>query len=150
TAPSTQPPETLPATWPSSATSIAAPGWRGAERKVATTVPSAVGRPSCQFTSTMSRTSRTPHLRQQFVQRGQAVPGEQPVDVRHGRGDPGLYRGIARTADVRVAPQDGVREPAQPRQLLAEQRRVAPFPPVREHHRDGLPRQPAMPPAIKK
>src|SRR5699024_6122019 len=39
TAPSTQPPDTLPVTEPSGATNIAAPGARGAEENVATTVP---------------------------------------------------------------------------------------------------------------
>ena len=46
TAPSTHPPDTLPGTVPSSATSIAAPGALGADENVATTVPSATFSPA--------------------------------------------------------------------------------------------------------
>src|SRR5690349_12106240 len=57
TAPSTQPPDTLPTASPSS-TAIAAPGGRGALRNVPTTVASPNRRPDSHHSSTWSSRSR--------------------------------------------------------------------------------------------
>src|ERR671913_1782913 len=60
TAPSTQPPDTDPLTVPSGATTIDAPGGRGAERKVRTTVATPAVPPSRQTASRSANTSLTP------------------------------------------------------------------------------------------
>src|SRR6476469_4675405 len=149
TAPSTQPPDTLPDTVPSSATSIAAPGARGADENVATTVPSATRSPAEYRRINSASTSRTADLHQQLLEGGQAVAGKQPVNVRQCRRDSRLDRRVPVAAGVRVHPQHPVRQPAQPRDLLAEQGRVTTFPAVREQH-DGRPaREPALAPAVE-
>src|SRR4051812_36816809 len=65
TAPSTQPPETLPTASPPGPTSIDAPAGRGAERHVATTVPTPTLSPARHQATSSSITSRTgQHLHQ--------------------------------------------------------------------------------------
>ncbi|CNV36710.1 Uncharacterised protein [Mycobacterium tuberculosis] len=59
TAPSTQPPDTDPLTEPSGATTIAAPGGRGADRKVRTTVATPAVSPAAQIAISSASTSRT-------------------------------------------------------------------------------------------
>src|SRR3954453_17054301 len=58
TAPSTQPPDTEPLTEPSGATTIDAPGGRGADWNVRTTVPTPAVPPASQTSSRSARTSR--------------------------------------------------------------------------------------------
>lgn len=59
TAPSTQPPDTDPLTEPSGATTIAAPGGRGADRKVRTTGATPAVSPAAQIAISSASTSRT-------------------------------------------------------------------------------------------
>src|SRR3954463_12332532 len=75
TAPSPQPPETLPTAVPSGPTSIDAPGGRGAERQVPTTVPTPTVSPACHQPTSSSRTSRIRHLPSGAVPR--LVPGRR-------------------------------------------------------------------------
>src|SRR4029453_278928 len=63
TAPSTQPPDTLPTQRPSSLTAILAPGGRGAEPFTLVTVASATRWPSALHPSIASSTSRMRYLR---------------------------------------------------------------------------------------
>src|SRR3954467_10352816 len=79
TAPSTQPPDTLPTAVPSGPTSIVAPAWRGALRQVPTTVARPTGSPARHHASSSSTTSRTAHLPDDFLQCREAVPGDQRV-----------------------------------------------------------------------
>ena len=65
-----------------------------------------------------------------MLQRGQRVPVHEVVDVRQRRLHPGRHRRVARLPAVRVGPHHAVRQPVQPRHLLAEQRRVAALPAV--------------------
>ena len=62
---------------------------------------------------------------------------------------PALHRLVAGLAAVRVHPDHAVREPAQPRHLLAEQRRVAALPAVAEDHDDRAAGHPALAPAVE-
>ena len=79
-------------------TAIAAPAGRGADCQVRTTVASPNGRPDPYSRTTSSMTSRTAHSpasRQQLrevLERGQAVPGHEVVDVRQRRAHPGGQR----------------------------------------------------------
>src|SRR4051794_11990932 len=74
TAPSTQPPETLPTAVPSGPTSIDAPGGRGAERQVPTTVPTPTVSPACHQPIRSSSTSRTGGLLPSAARPGGPVP----------------------------------------------------------------------------
>src|SRR5512141_686861 len=87
TAPSTQPPETDPTASPPAVTSMDAPGSRGADLKVLTTVARPAVSPFCQPGIMAARTSRTvdlqPSDRADHPERGQAP---RPVgEARHGR-----------------------------------------------------------------
>ena len=64
----------------------------------------------------------------ELLQRGQAVAGDELVQVRQGRGHPADQRRVARLAAVRVDPDQLVRQPGQPGDLGAERRRVAALP----------------------
>src|SRR5680860_1350177 len=148
TAPSTQPPDTLPTASPSGPTSIAAPAGRGADRQVATTVPIATVRPSRHQPSRSSITSRTAHQLQQLGERRQRVTGHEVVNVRDDGGDSGLHRPVPVLAAVRVQPDQAVGQPGQALRLLAEQRGVAPLPAVRADDEDGAARHPPLPPPV--
>src|SRR3954468_24967570 len=95
TAPSTQPPDTLPTAVPSGPPSIAAPGWRGADFQVPITVPRPTVSPGCPQDSRSVSTSRMrDHLRE-GVQGIEGVAGQQVVEVRQRRGHAGGDRGEA-------------------------------------------------------
>src|SRR4051812_49795577 len=81
TAPSTQPPDTLPTAVPSGPTSITAPGGRGEDCQVATTVPMPIGAPVRHHRSRSSSTSRTGDHLHQVLQGGEAVAGHEVVEV---------------------------------------------------------------------
>ena len=99
---------------------------------------------------TSGRASPRRHARaitsSRLCQRGQAVPGQQVVKMRQGGDDPALHGRVAGLADVRVDPDEPVRQPAQPGELGAEQRGVAALPAVGEDHDDrgrrAAPRRP--------
>src|SRR4051812_25538633 len=139
TAPSTQPPETLPTAVPSGPTSIDAPGGRGAERQVPTTVPTPTVSPACHQPIRSSRTSRTGDHSCQFLERGQAVPGDEVVNAGQRRDHARGQRLVAGPSLVRVDPDDGVRQPLQPGHLLGQQLRAAAFPAVAADDDDGAP-----------
>src|SRR5829696_14851 len=149
TAPSTHPPDTLPATDPCGPTTIAAPGALGADLNVPTTVANPAGSPADHHSCIWSSSSRTSHLRQQLLQRGKAVAGEQPVEVGQRGEDARLDRLVAGAPGMRVEPEDAVGEPRQPPQLLTEQRGVAALPAVRTHHHDRPPRHAPLAPAVQ-
>src|SRR3954451_21763609 len=86
TAPSTQPPDTLPTAVPSGPTSIAAPGWRGEDFQVLTTVARPTVLPARHHVSRSSSTSRTGDHLGHFRQRVDGMSGEQFIDVRQGGG----------------------------------------------------------------
>src|SRR5918992_6255935 len=153
TAPSTQPPLTLPTTSPPAETAIAAPGGRGALRKVFTTVASPNVPPSRYQVTMSSSTSRTAdsfHLavhragswsrspsrslrgrprpsafhsalssvhrsdhRGQFVEGGEAVAGDEVIDIGKGGGHTCGQRLITGAGLVRVGPHDAMGEPMQ-------------------------------------
>src|SRR4051794_21304086 len=149
TAPSTQPPETEPTAVPSGPTSIAAPGWRGADFQVPITVPRPTVSPERHQDSRSVSTSRMrDHLRE-GVQGIEGVAGQQVVEVRQRRGHAGGDGGEAVLAPVRVDPPHGVGEPGQPGHLLAQQGGVAALPPVRRDDDDRPPGRPALPPEVQ-
>src|SRR2546429_4040466 len=86
TAPSTHPPETLPTAVPSAPTSIVAPGGRGADRQVATTVATPTGASAAHQRCSSSSTSRTGDHPDQLLQRREAVPRDEVVQIRQGGG----------------------------------------------------------------
>src|SRR3954454_18597190 len=114
TAPSTQPPDTLPTAVPSGPTSIEAPAGRGAERQVATTVPMPTVSPACHQPTSSSSTSRTLDHSRQLLERGHAVPRHEVVDRGQRCLHPTGQRLVAGPALVRIHPDDGVRQPPQP------------------------------------
>src|SRR3954447_20301165 len=81
TAPSTQPPDTLPTAVPSGPTSIAAPGWRGADFQVPTTVPRPTVSPARHQVSRSDSTSRIGYHIGQGMQGVQGVARQQFVAV---------------------------------------------------------------------
>src|SRR6186997_1705751 len=87
TAPSTQPPETEPTASPSAVTSMDAPGSRGADLNVLTTVARPAVSPFCQPGIMAARTSRTvglhPADRPDQPERG--TPARPVGDARHHR-----------------------------------------------------------------
>src|SRR5215475_9345830 len=113
TAPSTQPPETLPTAVPSGPTSIVAPAGRGAERHVATTVAIATGSPSPYQRSRSSRTSRMGDHPHQVVERIQGMSRYKSIKVRQARGHSRGQRFISRLAAVRVDPDESIGQPGQ-------------------------------------
>src|SRR4051812_33594885 len=149
TAPSTQPPDTLPTTSPSPETAIAAPAGRGALRKVLTTVASPnVSSPSYHLPISR-RTSRISDHPCQFFECGETVPRHKVINVRKRREHPARERFVSWLCLVRVRPHHLVREPAQPRHLLAEQRRVAALPAVGGDDDDRAARHPALPEPVE-
>src|SRR6266540_4640366 len=149
TAPSTQPPETLPTAVPSGPTSIDAPAGRGAERQVATTVPMPTGSPASHHRTRSSSTSRTRDHPYQFFQSAETVPGDEVVQVRQRRRHAAGQRRVPGLALVRVHPDHPVRQPAEPAHLFGEYVGVAAFPAVAEHHDDRAPGHAALPPAVQ-
>src|SRR5690606_35127051 len=156
TAPSTQPPETLPTALPSGPTSMVAPGGRGALRQVPTTVAIPTGWSVRHQPSSSSITSRTAyhltlgHHRRpgalaadrtdrgdQLIQRGEVVGADHGVAVRPGRGHAAGERLVPRTGGTRVGPDDPVRQAGQAPHLGAQHRRVTGVPSVGydHHHR---------------
>src|SRR5664279_4317350 len=85
TAPSTQPPETLPTALSSGPTSIEAPGWRGADFQVPTTVPTPTLSPARHHASSSVMTSRTCDHLGDVAERVEAVACDELVDVGQGR-----------------------------------------------------------------
>src|SRR3954463_6445446 len=91
TAPSTQPPDTLPVTSPAASTAMTAPGCRGALLLTPTTVARANGTPSPYHACRVPRTSRMVrgsdpggpgHDVGEMLERGEAVPLDEVVNVR--------------------------------------------------------------------
>src|SRR4029079_14528452 len=81
TAPSTQPPDTEPTAVSSGPTSIDAPGGRGADWKVATTVATPIVSPASHHLISSGSTSRTaglPHCAHSWHQLWQHVTHERP------------------------------------------------------------------------
>src|SRR3954452_5493493 len=146
TAPSTQPPATEPTAVPSGPTSIAAPGWRGEDFQVLTTVARPTVLPARHHVSRSSRTSRTGNLLGHFRQRVDGMSGEQFVDVRQGGGHAGGHRREHLPASMRGDPQHTMSQPREPCHLFREQRGVAALPPVRRDHHDRPPGGAALPP----
>src|SRR4051812_26707326 len=133
TAPSTQPPETEPTAVSSGPTSIEAPGGRGADRKVATTVPTPISSPLRHHSSSSGRTSRiSQHLHQVGIGR-QRVAGDEVVTVGKRGEHPGLDGLVAVLAPVGVHPHHAMSDPLQPGHLLGEHRRITSLPSVTEH-----------------
>src|SRR6476646_9699208 len=128
---------------------MAAPGCRGADFQVRTTVASPNGCPASYSRATSSMTSRTgpPLVGEQpgqLLEAREAVPGEELVAVRERRDDPGGQRLVPLAGTVRVQPDDAVREPVQPRHLLAELRGVTALPAVGRDHDDRPARSAAL------
>src|SRR5262249_10937710 len=137
TAPSTQPPETEPATSPSSLTAMAAPGSRGPEPSMSTTRAMATRRPADRQRSMSSRISRTGgtlpgDLAGQLLEGSQRVALDEGVDVREGGGHAARQRGVAGRDLQRVHPDDAMGHPGQACHLLAEDGRIAAIPAVGE------------------
>ena len=130
-------------------TSITAPGGRGADSNVATTVPTATDSPASHHVINRSSTSRIGDHLQKVREAGQAVPRDEVVDMRQDGDDPGLHRQIPGLAAMRIEPDHPVRQAGQTLQLRAEQRGVPALPPVTAHHHDGTPRHPALAPAVQ-
>src|SRR2546423_1093418 len=147
TAPSTQPPETLPTAEPSGPTSIVAPGGRGAERQVATTVAMPTGSPARHQRVRSASTSRTGDHLYKFFQRRETVAGDEVVQVRQGGGHPAREGRVAGLAAGRVDPDQPVGQPGQPPQLGGQVRRVAELPALAADHHHGTPVGSALSPA---
>src|SRR3954453_14286674 len=150
TAPSTQPPLTLPATSPSWLTAIAAPGPRGPDPSTSTTRATATRLPArCQrsMSSSNSRTSSIQHAGEGF-QRVQRVALHELVDVgerrRHATGE---WR-VARRHLQWVDPHHAVGDALQSLHLLAQHLGIAAVPPVRQDHDVGAARHAAHAPAV--
>src|SRR4051812_31684004 len=139
TAPSTQPPETLPTAVPSGPTSIVAPGGRGAERQVATTVAMPTGSPARHQRGRAASTARTGDHPYKFFPPREAVAGDEVVQVRQGGGHPAREGRVAGLAAVRVDPAQPVGQPGQPPQLRGQVGRVAELPAVAADHHHGTP-----------
>src|SRR4051794_31933775 len=136
TAPSTQPPDTEPTASPVGPTSIEAPAGRGADWKVATTVPTPTVSPASHHRISSSMTSRTADHLQHVGERPQRVAGDELVAVRQRGGDAALHGLVARLAAVGVDPHHAVRQPLHPLHLLSQLGGVAAFPTVAEDNDD--------------
>src|SRR6266566_1369662 len=95
TAPSTQPPDTLPTTSPAADTASAAPGSRGALLNVRTTVARPKVSPACHHAPMSVKMSRTPS---DYVR---ADSGDHEQGVRGVGRLPACRRRVARTGRVR-------------------------------------------------
>src|SRR4051794_9255587 len=137
TAPSTQPPETEPTASPPGPTSIDAPGGRGADWNVATTVPTPTVCPASHHGSNSAITSRTRDHLQRLCERRHAVSGDEVVDEGHRRDDSALHRQVAGFALMRVDPHDSMRQSMQSAHSLAQLLTVAALPPVAHDDDDG-------------
>src|SRR4051794_28777302 len=137
TAPSTQPPDTEPTAVPDGPTSIEAPAGRGADWKVATTVPTPTVSPASHHCISSSMTSRTTDHLQDLGERAQRVPGDELVAVRQRGGDPSLDGLVPRLPAVRVHPHHAMRESLHPLHLLSQLRGVAALPTVTEDNDHG-------------
>src|SRR5690349_21173761 len=124
TAPSTQPPDTDPATSLASLTAIAAPGSRGLEPTTSTTRAIAARWPAACHRAMSVRTSFSgifaslPDHRGDFLERGERVSFDEHVDIWQRRGHPLGQRGVTGARLQRVDPYDFVRDALQPRHLL--------------------------------
>src|SRR5690606_29322818 len=135
TAPSTQPPDTLPTTsWP--CTAMAAPGGLGALLKVATTVASPNSSPDLHQDMISGSTSRMGEPFGEFLVGGQAVPGHQSVEVGQGGPHAAGERLVIFVPFMRVYPDYPVCLPGEPGHLRAQQLRVPPLPAVGGDDRD--------------
>src|SRR6266540_942300 len=152
TAPSTQPPLTLPLTSPSMFTAIAAPGARGPEPSMSTTLATATGLPAPRQRSMSSSSSRMCVLRvgravtpargfvaddrRELFHRGQRMPLDEVVDVGQRCGHAPGQRGVARRDLQRVDPHDVEGHSLQAAHLLGEHVGVAAVPAIAEDDDD--------------
>src|SRR5699024_806486 len=128
---------------------MAAPGCRGEERHVATTVPIATGSPSRHHASSSPRTSRTlDHLRE-LVGGVQRVPGDEAVAVRQHGTYPCLDRRVPVLAGMGVGPDDAVGERAQPTHLAREEVDPGALPAVARDDDDRPTGGPALSPPVE-
>src|SRR5579875_2287208 len=139
TAPSTHPPDTDPATSPSSLTAMAAPGPRGPEPTTSTTRASATLRPWARHRSMSSRMSFMPTSScsgrqdlQQGLERGHVVPRQELVDVRQGRRHAQRQRLVVGVGLQWIDPDVLVHHPVEPGHLGPELVGVPPVPAVGE------------------
>src|SRR6056297_2577604 len=148
TAPSTQPPDTDPATSPSSLTAMAAPGRRGPDPSVSMTRAIATRLPAARHLSMSSRISfmaarslrwwSRGQLLGELLERGQRVALDEAVDVGQRGGHPPCEGLVTGAGLERVDPHDAVGDAVQAGHLLTEDLVFAAVPPVGEDDDDGL------------
>src|SRR6478752_2739999 len=100
-----------PTASPSGPISIDAPGGRGADWKVATTVPIPTVSPAFHQPISSSSTSRMGDYLHQICERCQRVTGYERVNMGERRGHSLLYGLVADQPPVRIHPDDPVRQP---------------------------------------
>src|SRR6476469_8620303 len=128
---------------------MAAPGWRGDDFQVPTTVPIPMVSPAAHHRVRSSITSRTTDHLHKMPQRVERMPGDELVHVRQGRHHTSGDRGEAVLASVWVDPDDAVREAGESLHLLAEQLRVAALPAVAGDDDDRAPGRPTLAPEVE-
>src|SRR5262249_34325805 len=171
TAPSTQPPLTEPAIPPRSETAIRAPTPRGAEPQVWMTVARATPSPALVHRSTSTSTSRMAGFSFRLAGRAgpsaaaagpprgdgaepdrevlealQVVDGQEVVHVRQRGADAAGERLVFGRAEERAQPEQPVRAALQPRDLVAQELRLAAIPPVADDEHDRAPAEHAPSP----
>ena len=154
TAPSTHPPDTLPSTVPSGCTATAAPGPRGADAEVSTTVASAnVSPAACQRPDLVEDVTHGASVTHRAVRgRPPPTPGDDPgQSSRAARRVPGDQRRRSDGRAAAIPPAVGA-NPSRPARGLAHTTRcasrasraicspssvdLAALPAVRQHHHD--------------